>query len=83
MVAVFRDLLRFITRQELPEGVFPKNGRYETHCVDAVERKIFGLLTNGENIAKAGMDRLPENSAFSFAIGLVAIILLVCLVSLK
>lgn len=83
MVAVFRDLLRFITRQDLPEGVFPKNGRYETHCIDTVERKIFSLLSNGESIAKAGMERLPENSAFSFAIGLLALILLVCLVSLN
>ncbi len=83
MVAVFRDLLRFITRQDLPQGVFPKDGRYETHCVDAVERKIFALLSNGEAIAKAGMNRLPENSSFSFAIGLVALILLVCLVSLN
>ena len=83
MVAVFKDLLRYITRQELPEGVFPKDGHYETHCVDTVERKIFALLTNGETIAKAGMDRLPEHSAFSFAIGLVALILLVCLVSLN
>ncbi|MFO0940490.1 MAG: proton-conducting transporter membrane subunit [Pirellulales bacterium] len=83
MVAVFKDLLRFITRQELPEDVFPEKGSYETHCVDSVERKIFSLLDNGEQLAKTGMDRLPESSAFSFAIGLLALILLVSLVSLN
>ncbi|MFO1062783.1 MAG: proton-conducting transporter membrane subunit [Pirellulales bacterium] len=83
MVEVFRDLLRFITRRDLPEGVFPKDGRYETHCVDAVERRIFALLDGGEKIARAGMARLPENSAFSFAAGLLALILLVSLVSLN
>jgi hydrogenase-4 component B len=83
MVAVFRDLLRFITRQDLPHGVFPKDGRYETHCIDSVERKIFSLLENGEQVAKVGMSNLPEHSAFSFAIGLIGLILLVSLVSLN
>jgi hydrogenase-4 component B len=83
MVAVFRDLLKFITRQDLPQGVFPKDGKYETHCIDSVERKIFTLLENGEKIAGIGMRNLPEHSSFSFAAGLIALILLVSLVSLN
>lgn len=83
MVAVFKDLLKFITRQDLPESVFPQKGSYETHCIDTVERKIFSLLDNGEKAAKSGMDRLPEHSAFSFAVGLIGLILLVALVALN
>ena len=69
--------------QELPHSVFPKDGRYETHCVDSVERKIFAVIANGENLARAGMRALPEHSTFSFALGLIALILLVSLVSLQ
>ncbi len=81
MVAVFQDLLKFVTRQDLPQGVFPKNGKYETNCIDTVERKIFTLLANGERAAQSAMSVLPEHSAFSFLLGLIALILLVSLVS--
>jgi hydrogenase-4 component B len=83
MVKIFGDLLRFITREELPVGVFPEDGKYETHCIDTVERKIFSLLAGGEQVANKAMRKLPEVSEFSFAIGLIALILLVCLVTLQ
>lgn len=83
MVKIFGDLLRFITREELPVGVFPEDGKYETHCIDTVERKIFSLLAGGEQVAGKAMRKLPEVSEFSFAIGLIALILLVCLVTLQ
>lgn len=83
MVTVFKDLLKFVTRQSLPTHVFPKDGSYETHCVDSVERKIFDVLNRGENIAARLMARIPEHSGSSFALGLIALLLLVSLVSLR
>lgn len=83
MVMVFRDLLRFITREDLPKGVFPKDGSYETHCVDSVERRMFNLLDSGETVAQKILARLPEDSRFSFAFGLLALIGLAAFVILK
>ena len=83
MVAVFRDLLRYITREELPKDVFPSDGSYETHCVDSVERRVFNWLDSSETITCQALSKLPEDSRFSFAIGLVALILLSAFVVFK
>jgi hydrogenase-4 component B len=83
MVAVFRDLLKFLTREDLPQGVFPKDGHYDTHCVDGVEQTMFKLLGNGEQVVGNVMRRLPEDTRFSFAIGLAGLLILVSLVAMK
>ncbi len=83
MVVVFRELLKFITREDLPKEVFPKNGSYETHCVDSVERNMFDLLNNSETISQRLLARLPEDSKFSFGLGLLALIALAAFVVLK
>ena len=82
MEVVFRDLLEFSTRGELPSDVFPKNGKYETHCVDTVERLTFKLLGDGENVATKVMGRIPEDTRFSFGLGLAALLLLAAMVFL-
>ncbi len=74
MIDVFRDFLRFFKRGELPQGVFPKDGSYETHCMDSVERRMFGLLNGGDSLAKKLLPLLSEESRFSFALGLVGLI---------
>jgi hydrogenase-4 component B len=83
MAAVFRDLLKFITREELPADVFPKDGKYETHCVDTVERLMFKVLGDAETVTSYVLGWIPESTRFSFWLGLVALITLVALVSLK
>jgi hydrogenase-4 component B len=83
MAVVFRDLLAFITREEMPNGVFPKDGRYESHCVDTVERTMFKLLADGENAVSMVIKLLPENTRYSFGLGLAALLILVALVSLR
>ena len=74
MIDVFRDFLRFFKRGELPQGVFPKDGSYETHCMDSVERLMFGLLNGGDSLATKLLPLLSEDSRFSFALGLVGLI---------
>ncbi len=83
MVGVFKDMLKFVSQEDLPEGVFPADGKYKTHCIDSVEHKIFEILDDGEKGATNIMDRLPESSGFSFAMGLIGLLLLVSLIALN
>jgi hydrogenase-4 component B len=83
MAAVFRDLLKFITREEMPQDVFPKDGKYETHCVDTVERMMFKVLGDGEAVVSHVLGWIPQGTRFSFWVGLIALLMLVALVSLK
>lgn len=83
MVAVFRDLLKFLSREDLPQGVFPKDGHYHTHCVDAVEQSLFKSLNDGEKMVHKITHRLPEETRLSFGIGLAGLLILAALVSMK
>ncbi len=83
MVAVFRDILTFWTKEDLPVGVFPKDGSYSTNCIDSVEHSTFDFLKRGEGLIKLGLARIPESMGFSFSIGFVGLIILVTLVLFK
>lgn len=83
MAEVFKDLLRYLTNQHLPKGVFPKDGKYETYCVDSVEQEVYGTLEKGEGLAKGLVSRFPESSRASFMVGLIALVVLVALVTLR
>ncbi len=74
MIAVFRDFLHILKRGSLPEGVFPADGNYETHCVDSVEHHMFGVLDGGDGVSKRALSYLPEGSQLAFAFGLVSLI---------
>lgn len=82
LVTVFQDLLIFVTQEKLPEGVFPEDGKYQTHNIDAVENRVFEVLKEGESGVGWLMNRLPETSSFSFAVGLVSLVILISLVVL-
>lgn len=79
-LAVFRDLLAIQTREELPQGPFPKDGSLNTHYVDSVERRIFKSLGDGESLVQAIRRRLSFASHSSFAVGLFVMLILVALV---
>ena len=83
MVAVFRDLLKFWTKEDLPVGVFPKDGSYSTNCIDSVEHSTFHFLNRGERWIKTSLRRLPESMGFSFGIGFVGLVILVAIVLMK
>jgi len=82
MVTVFRDILKYLTREDLPKSVFPKDGHYNTHCVDSVERSMFKLLGDGEEVVTQVMRHIPEGTRFSYWLGLAALVLLITLFSL-
>lgn len=75
-LTVFRVLFKRKHRQELPEGPFPKNGYFNTHYVDAVEQRIFKILSKGEAWVQFLMSHLNEEPRYAFGAGLVALILL-------
>ena len=83
MVAVFRDILKFWTKEDLPVGVFPEDGSFTTNCVDSVEHSTFQFLNRSERLVKIGLSRIPESMGFSFSIGFVGLIVLVTLVLFK
>lgn len=83
IVAVFKDLLVFWTQEDLPKGVFPKDGSLATNCVDGVEQSTFQFLNRGERGVKSVLAYLPESMVFSFGAGLLGLIILVTLVLYK
>jgi hypothetical protein len=71
----FRPALPVMTREHLPAEVFPQHRSYlSTNHVDAVERRMFEVLGQGEQFVQDTSARIPEQPRFAFAAGLVAII---------
>lgn len=83
MVIVFWDILTYLSRAALPQSVFPKDGHYDTHCVDSVEQSLFKLLGDGESVVTRIMRRIPEDTRFSCGLGLASLVLWVMLISLR
>lgn len=83
MADVFRDLLRFLRREELPRGLFPVSGRVETYCADAVEYGIFHSLAVGEGWVASALARIPESTRGAVRLGLVALVMIVLVVLFK
>ncbi len=74
----FQVLLVFVRREKLPHGPFPQgNGSLVTHGIDAVERRIFEALGEGEDQVRRVGARLPEASGFSFGLGLLTLVVMV------
>lgn len=83
MTTVFRDLLRYLRRESLPNGPFPKDGKLETHCVDSVEYSVFNALQGGERFVATALRWAPETTRATIGFGLAALILLVVIVIVK
>lgn len=65
-------------RERLPRGPFPAgDGHVASHHVDAVERKMFEVLGQGEQIIQDTSSRISEQPRFAFAAGAIAIVVIV------
>jgi hydrogenase-4 component B len=74
---VFEPFLPQLRRERLPQQVFPsEHGHLSTHHVDAVERRMFEVLGQGEQFVTETSERIPEQPRFAFAAGLVVIVVL-------
>jgi hydrogenase-4 component B len=78
---LFRALLPSVRRERLPEGSFPRHAsQLATHHFDPVERRTFEMLGQAEDLVAHASERIPEQSRFAFAAGLVALVIIGALV---
>jgi hydrogenase-4 component B len=79
--ATFSTVLRHLRRERLPEGPFPERGAHlSTHCVDAVEQRLFEVMGEGDGLVVRLGRRIPIDPRFSLAAGLVVLVAVVALV---
>lgn len=83
MAAVFRDLLTVLRREQPPRGVFPRDGKLETHAADTVEYGIFDALTGCERVVAAVLARVPESTRGAVWLGMAAVVVMVAWVIWK
>ncbi|MGZ5968186.1 MAG: proton-conducting transporter transmembrane domain-containing protein [Polyangiales bacterium] len=75
---IFEGVLPQLRREQLPKGVFPEGrGHLSTHYVDAVERRTFEVLGQGEEMVTRASEHVSEEPRFSFAAGLLTLVILV------
>jgi hydrogenase-4 component B len=78
---IFRTVLRTLRRERLPVGPFPGKGDHlNTHCVDAVEQRLFEVMGEGDGLVVRLAHRIPIEPRFSLAAGLVVLLVVVSLV---
>ncbi|MCC6994188.1 MAG: proton-conducting membrane transporter [Deltaproteobacteria bacterium] len=76
--SIFETFLPHRERKKLPETCFPAGtGHLNTHCADAVERRMFEILGNGDKTVARMAKRIPEEPRFSFGIGLVVLVTMI------
>jgi len=81
LVRLFAAFLPSARRERLPEQAFPAQPSHlATHHFDAVERRMFEMLGQAEDVVSHASDKIPEQSRFAFAAGLVALIIIGALV---
>ncbi len=74
--ALFRPALPVLTRETLPTEPFPQHSSHvSTHQVDAVERRMFEVLGQGEDFVRDTSGRIPEQPRFAFAAGLLGLVI--------
>jgi hydrogenase-4 component B len=79
----FKNILALVKRRKAPLGYFPSNSYVVTDCVDAVERRLFAVIGQGDATADDLSRKLQEDSPrFAFAMGLAAIVLIAAMVFL-
>lgn len=75
---LFEVFLPQLRRERLPHEIFPAEaGHIGTHHVDAVERRMFEVLGQGEQMIQQASDRIPEQPRYAFAGGLLALVIAV------
>jgi hydrogenase-4 component B len=78
---LFEPILVHLRRARLPQGPFPERGAHlGTHCVDAVEQRMFEVMGEGDGVIKRLGRRIPVDPRFSLAAGLVVLVTIVGLV---
>ena len=75
---LFEAFLPQLRREHVSREIFPAEpGHIATHHVDAVERRMFEVLGQGEEMITKASNRIPEQPRFAFAAGLLALVIAV------
>jgi hydrogenase-4 component B len=79
----FKNILALVKRRKAPLGYFPQSSYVVTDCVDAVERRLYAVIGQGDATASDLSKKLQEdNPRLAFAMGLAAIALIAAMVFL-
>jgi len=79
----FKNIMLMLKRQKAPAGYFPRDSYVITDCVDAVERRLFAVINQGDASATDLSQKLHEDDPrIAFAAGLAAIVAIGALVLL-
>jgi hydrogenase-4 component B len=82
LISLFEGFLPLLRREKLPTDVFPRERSHiATHNVDAVERRMFEVLGQGEDMVTNASQRIPEQPRFAFAAGLAVLVVVAFLVA--
>ena len=77
LVRLFQAFLPSLRRERLPQESLPRRASHlATHHFDAVERRMFEMLGQAEDLVAHASERIPEQSRFAFAAGLVALVVI-------
>jgi hydrogenase-4 component B len=75
LVSIFYAVLPHLRREKLPRGPFPEgNGHLDTHCVDAVEKRMFEVIGEGDRLVTGLAHRTPAEPRLALAAGLVVLV---------
>jgi hydrogenase-4 component B len=79
----FTNILALVRRRNAPLGYFPQGSYVVTDCVDAVERRLYAVIGQGDATATDLSRKLQEDDPrFAFAMGLAAVVLIAAMVFL-
>jgi hydrogenase-4 component B len=79
----YRGVLGMVQRQKLPTGYFPNDAYVVADCPDAVERRLYHVIGQGNTSASQISQLMHEDDPrLAFALGLVAIVIISALVVL-
>ncbi|HEX7604204.1 MAG TPA: proton-conducting transporter membrane subunit [Polyangiaceae bacterium] len=74
---IFESFLPVLRRDKLPEGPFPTHpGHVGTHHADPVERRMFEVLGQGEDLVTRASERISEQPRFAFVAGLITLVVI-------
>jgi len=79
----FSNILALVMRRQVPMGYFPVTSQLEADCVDAVERRLYAVIGQGDATASDLSKKLQEdNPRLAFAMGLAVLALISAMVFL-
>ncbi|MFZ2853642.1 MAG: proton-conducting transporter membrane subunit [Rhodocyclaceae bacterium] len=79
----FKNIMVLIKREKAPVGYFPDDSHVVTDCVDSVERRLYSVISHGDETATEVSRKMQEDDPrLAFSAGLAALVVIAALVLL-